>query len=249
MKPIAVVLSCEHAVNHVPEEYRPHFMAHEHLLNSHRGIDFGAEAIASYLRDALACELVSAKATRLLIDCNRSLHHRHCFSEITYPLPINEKELIRQRYYLPFRQDVEARIHSHLQAGKQVWHLSVHSFTPILNEITRNTEIGLLYDPKRLLERNLARHWQQQIKYLDKGLRVRLNYPYRGVSDGFAASLRKKYPASDYLGLEIESNQALVHENHAIAHLACVLSTSLRIMLDNWQSISHQTLPQTIQGD
>lgn len=233
MKPIAVVLSCEHAVNHVPDEYKSHFIAQEHVLNSHRGIDFGAEAIASYLRDALACELVSAKATRLLIDCNRSLRHPHCFSEITYPLSAGEKEAIRQRYYLPFRQDVESRITHHLHQGKQVWHLSVHSFTPVLKDITRNAEIGLLYDPRRPLEKNLARHWQQQIRQRDGHLRVRLNYPYRGISDGFAASLRKKYPAEAYLGLEIESNQALVHENHAIAHLACVLTASLQTLLSD----------------
>ena len=45
---------------------------------------------------------------------------------------------------------------------------------------------------------------------LDPDLRVRLNYPYRGDSDGLTTWLRRRHPAARYLGIELEINQALV---------------------------------------
>jgi len=43
-----------------------------------------------------------------------------------------------------------------------------------------------------------------------QGLRVRMNYPYSGTSDGFTTQLRKQLPAARYAALEIETNQGLL---------------------------------------
>ena len=40
--------------------------------------------------------------------------------------------------------------------------------------------------------------------------RVRRNYPYRGAADGLTTALRRLFKPKDYLGLEIEINQALL---------------------------------------
>ncbi len=45
-----------------------------------------------------------------------------------------------------------------------------------------------------------------------QNLIIRRNYPYRGNADGFTTYLRKKYPASKYIGVEIEINQKHVHD-------------------------------------
>lgn len=229
MKKPTIIISCEHAVNTVPVPYQALFVGYESLLNSHRGIDFGALPIADYLSDALDCDLVSANATRLLIDCNRSLNHRHCFSSVTKKLSSAEKDTLVREFYLPFRQQTEALIAKQIRAGNPVYHLSIHSFTPTLDGQTRNADIGLLYDPKHASEKNLAHRWQQHLRQVDGRLRVKLNYPYRGTSDGFTTALRKQYSANQYAGLEIECNQALVDENQSLAHLACVLAKSLKL--------------------
>lgn len=227
MKPVKLVISCEHAVNTVPVNYQALFKSYENLLNSHEGIDFGALAIANYLSDVFACELIAATATRLLIDCNRSLSHRGSFSSVTQPLTEVEKTAIINQFYLPFRQKVDAVIGQHVNNDYSVCHLSIHSFTPQLNGVVRNADIGLLYDPKRLFEKKIVKQWQQELKQADKRLRVRLNYPYRGVSDGFTSALRKKYPDASYAGIEVECNQGLMDDNQSLAHVACVLATTL----------------------
>ncbi len=231
MKKIALVISCEHAVNTVPDEYRSLFAPYQALLNTHRGIDFGSGAIAAAFAKFFDCDYIQARSTRLLIDFNRSLHHPSCFSEITKPLSKQEKEILIKDFYLPFRQQVENCISKHIKKGKQVLHLSIHSFTPNFNKVERKVDLGLLYDPKRAAEKILAREWQQQIKQLDKNLRVRLNSPYRGIADGFPTVLRKEIAESEYIGLEIESNQKLIADPVFLDYLSKLLTKSLNQIL------------------
>ncbi|RMX17917.1 N-formylglutamate amidohydrolase [Legionella jordanis] len=229
MKRPVLVLSCEHAVNSIPEQYAPYFYGYEKLLLSHRAIDFGALDIAKYLSEQFNAILIQAKSTRLLIDCNRSLNNSSCFSEITRSLPNEIKQEIIAEFYLPFRKRVEDTVTHYLASGRQVLHCSVHSFTPIFNGLVRNADLAFLYDPRRSNERLLAKGWQSNIKYKAPELKVRLNYPYRGISDGFTTHLRKQFSNEQYLGIEIESNQAMTGMHESLAYLCKILAETLQI--------------------
>lgn len=231
MKPIKLILSCEHAVNHLPADYASLFHGQEAVLETHRGIDLGALEIANHLHAVFKCSFIKAFATRLLIDCNRSLNHPHCFSEYTKALPENEKKAIIDAYYTPYRHEVETLIKHHINEGNQVFHLSVHSFTPILNQVERNAGIGLLYDSSRHAEKEVARIWRSLLLQQTPTYRVRMNYPYKGKSDGFTSHLRKRYTEHDYLGFEVECNQALLADKAALNEVAFVLSSSLNELL------------------
>jgi predicted N-formylglutamate amidohydrolase len=97
-----------------------------------------------------------------------------------------------------------------LASGKRVIHLSSHSFTPELDGIVRAADVGLLYDPARAGEAALCREWRTYLKAREPSLRVRRNYPYTGKSDGFAAYLRRRFAADEYIGIELEINQRLL---------------------------------------
>lgn len=230
MKSNLLIMTCEHAVNVIPHEYQSLFLPHRELLSTHKAIDLGALEIAQHLSSQFNCELFSASASRLLIDCNRSLHDPHCFSEITHPLPPQDKEAIITNYYLPFRNQVEECIRGHIKKY-QVLHLSIHSFTPVLNGVVRNAGIGLLYDPKRHGEKEVARLWRGVLE-CESPYRVRMNYPYRGTSDGFASALRKRYSEVDYLGFEVEVNQELVEDSlDEIIKAICLSLEQLLLLL------------------
>lgn len=235
MKNITLVISCEHAVNFIPKQYTSLFSASQNLLNTHAGIDFGALHIAEHLKETLHCELISADTSRLLIDCNRSLFHKQCFSEISQDLPLEERQRIINQYYLPFRQEVTDLIKNHIAQGSQVWHLSIHSFTPVMHDVVRNADIGLLYDPRRIAEKVLAKQWQQEFKKQAPQYRVRRNYPYTGISDGFTSILRKQWPEEDYVGLELESNQALTLDEKSLTRLKITWATTLQAL---WMRIA-----------
>lgn len=223
-----IILSCEHAVNTIPEAYQFLFTTNPAVLETHRAIDFGAFEIAKYFEQTFNCPLISANVSRLIIDCNRSLTHPNCFSSFTKKLPTEEKQYLIETYYKPYRQQVEALINTKIAEGIQIIHLSIHSFTPKFNNLERNTDIGLLYDPSRLGEKKLASEWRQEILEKNKGYRVRMNYPYRGISDGFITSLRKKHDEKHYLGFEVESNQALVSEVTSLQALYQTLASGFR---------------------
>lgn len=232
-KKIALVVSCEHAVDTVPDRYIPLFKPYSALLKTHRGIDFGTLAIAEAIKEVIPCDFVQATATRLLIDCNRSLHIRGCFSEVTHNLSVEEKDKIISTYYLPFREQVMAHITKHREQGLQVLHCSIHSFTPVMNNHTRTADIGLLYDPKRPLEKALCQQWKNEIKKQNPLYRIKMNYPYQGTSDGFTTSLRKIYTQEEYLGIEIESNQALTQDKQSLENLKKTIKITLSNLLND----------------
>jgi hypothetical protein len=87
-----------------------------------------------------------------------------------------------------------------------VLHIGSHSFTPSLDGVVRNADVGLLYDPRRLREAAFCDAWLAALEARGAG-RVRRNYPYAGTSDGLPTLLRHRYGADDYLGIELEVNQ------------------------------------------
>lgn len=231
MKQTILFLSCEHAVDKIPAAYLKCFKPYESLLTTHRAIDFGAEAIAEHLHKTFACDFTKATVSRLLIDCNRSLGNPKNFSEASNNLSDKEKQEVIEKYYLPYRRECEATIQKHIDKGYQVLHLSIHSFTPVFNNVTRNADIGLLYDPKRHGEKEVAREWHHILRNKYPDFRVRLNYPYQGTSDGFTTALRKKHSEKEYVGIEVESNQAITRDKKRLAELIPVLTDSLGELL------------------
>ena len=207
MKRRRVVITCEHGGNDIPAAYRSCFKGHEAALESHRGHDAGALALARDLAAMCRAPLVYSTISRLLVELNRSPGHPRLYSDITRVLPDDEKRELYSKYYLPYREKVERSILAALRACERVVHVSSHSFTPVLDGEARNADIGLLYDPSRAPERRLCLAWQAALQKAGPGLVVRRNYPYRGTSDGLTTHLRRHFPAPQYTGIEIEVNQ------------------------------------------
>jgi predicted N-formylglutamate amidohydrolase len=206
-KPLRVVVTCEHGGNRVPKSFEGLFRGREGLLEGHRGYDPGALSLARTLARALDAPIHASTVTRLLVDVNRSPHNPGRFSEITRGLGRPERESIESSYSRPYREALERALASHVRAGRRVLHLSVHTFTPALRGKVRASDIGLLYDPSRALERALCRLWKGAIRRLRPDLRCRSNYPYLGTSDGLTAYMRKRFPGNSYMGVELEVNQ------------------------------------------
>ena len=202
-----VLITCEHGGNRIPPRYRALFAGFEAVLETHRGYDPGALAVARKLARALDSPLFVSATSRLLIDLNRSIGHPKLYSEATRDAPAAVRREILDRHYLPYRAAVEAHVAAVIARGSRVIHLASHSFTPVLDGVVRNADIGLLYDPARAGEAELCRRWQARLKSQAPELKVRRNYPYTGRSDGFTAFLRRRFPSDLYVGIELEINQ------------------------------------------
>lgn len=217
-----LVVTCEHASNAVPPELEQLFaQGHDALgelpqaaLSSHRGYDVGAADVALGLAEAVGTRAWLGPWSRLVVDLNRSAHHPKLFSPVTRALDKQARQDLVARLWQPHRAAVGAAVARAAELGLCL-HLAMHSFTPVWQNQTRAVDIGLLYDPKRAYERQLAQALAAGLAQACPTWRVRRNQPYRGVSDGLPTALRRLWPDAQYAGIEIEVNQALVHNRRA----------------------------------
>ncbi len=205
-----LLLTCEHGGNRVPRAYAPLFRGAGEALASHRGFDEGALPLARLLSRRLASPLLAVTCSRLLVDANRSPTNPRIWSSFTKPLPRQERARILARWWRPHRQRVEEAVAAAVRRGRRVVHVAVHSFVPELDGEVRNADVTFLYDSARRREMQFCRRWGALLSGIDPALRVRYNYPYRGVDDGLTTWLRRRHAQTRYLGVELEINQALV---------------------------------------
>jgi predicted N-formylglutamate amidohydrolase len=148
--------------------------------------------------------------SRLLVESNRTPTNPRIWSRYTAGLSNEERARILERYWWPHRREVQKAIHAVVASQRRVVHIAVHSFTPVLDGELRNADIGLLYDSRRSGEKALCIRWQELLEELDPELRVRRNYPYSGAADGLTTWLRRRFSERNYVGVELELNQALL---------------------------------------
>ena len=215
-----LIITCEHGGNSVPHDFKNLFFGQQDVLNSHRGWDAGALGLAQQIAQKLSAPLFASTVTRLLVDLNRSVGHKHLHASQIQSLIDASKQEIIARYYTPHRMAVLAEIDRAVAGGSTVHHIAVHSFTPQLNGVLRNADVALLYDARRSSEKHFALQWLQQLGSTQPELKLRRNYPYNGKDDGLTSMLRKKFSAHVYIGIELEINQKLV-----------------RADLDEWESL------------
>lgn len=229
----ALFLSCEHGGNEVPPALKHCFAGHAAILRTHRGYDIGALDLFRTLAP-LAQETAHATLSRLCIELNRSEGHPRQFSDFTKTLPGREKEKLLH-FWHNYREDFTMRIRACIKGGRPVLHVAVHSFTPVLHGVERTMDIGLLYDPARPGERAFCMAWRKALQRHAPELTVRMNQPYKGISDGFPTALRHLFPQR-YAGMELEVNQKFAKSNKMDTRIANALRTSLAdVLAQGWQ--------------
>ncbi|KAA5821468.1 N-formylglutamate amidohydrolase [Algibacter amylolyticus] len=220
-----LILTCEHGECFIPENFQNYFENAQDVLNTHRGYDLGALDLFTALQP-LAYFSKSSKVSRLLIELNRSLHHAKLFSEFSKNLTKLEKDNVIEHYYSLYRHDVESQIKKLISANDTVLHISVHSFTPILNSTERRCDIGLLFDSRIKKEKVYCTLLKKEISRLYPDFNVRYNYPYLGKADGFTTYLRKQFP-KNYIGVEFELNQKFANNNKVPFNIKQVLYNAI----------------------
>ncbi len=223
-----LVLTCEHGGYDIPKEYKALFVNQEAVLNSHRGFDLGALDTFESLKQ-LADYSKFSTTSRLLIELNRSLHHKNLFSEFTRELSKADRLKIIDQFYKPYRDAIEDVISQFLQEGETVLHISIHSFTPIWEDEERHVDIGLLYDSGIPKEKQFCKSLKTELLKRDNELKVRFNQPYLGKADGFPTYLRKQFK-ENYIGVELEINQKYSSCNQMPKQLKEVFLNALKIL-------------------
>ncbi|MCC5987126.1 MAG: N-formylglutamate amidohydrolase [Pararhodobacter sp.] len=172
-----LLLVCEHAGAEVPAPWN-RLGLHPALFDSHFAFDPGAAAMTRALCDALGAPGVLARYSRLFLDYNRRAGEWEYMRPDMggMPVPANlfvsdaERAMRQQLAAAPLAAAIEVAA-----TGRQAM-ISVHSFTPVMNGVTRALDIGVL-GPRDCpfaiaLSEALERHAPEA------GLRVARNAPY-----------------------------------------------------------------------
>lgn len=216
-------LTCEHAGQKIFPELKG-FKLPNFELNSHRAYDAGALKLAKMLKKKTKAKLFYYDYTRLILDGNRSLANTDLWGVYGKKIPLDLKNKLLNKYYIPFRTKVYNKVQS---SKKPCLHLSVHSMTSSIGHKDRDCDVSLLYDPSRAYEKQFCGDLKKIFELY--GLKCRLNYPYKGISDGHCTDLRKKFSQHQYLGVEFELNQK--NSDH-IALIADILFYGISYLIE-----------------
>ncbi len=216
MKTTGILLTCEHGGNEVPEVYKKYFRDFNDVLSTHRGFDIGALGTAEIISKLIGAPLIGSEVSRLLIDLNRSPGSKNLFSKASRQLSSQEKAKILEKYYFTHHFKVQTHLRESLKKSQRILHIAVHSFTPVWQGSTRNADVGILYDPKSNFEFQFASKLRIYLKSAAPQIRIRMNYPYKGTSDGLTKILRASLGNKKYAGIEIEINQSFFEQNIAV---------------------------------
>jgi predicted N-formylglutamate amidohydrolase len=147
------VLICDHASNHVPDEYGTLGLA-EAELSRHIAWDPGASPVSRIMAERLDAVLVESAISRLIIDCNRPLDAPDLMPAVseTTTIPANQTVAADERArrialaHKPFHDTIDAIIEARTVACRPTMIVSVHSFTPIYRGVPRAWHIGIIHD-------------------------------------------------------------------------------------------------------
>src|SRR5215470_15314405 len=148
------IVTCEHASNRVPARYGALGLTRRRL-QEHIAWDPGAAIIARLLAEHLGCPLHLGRWCRLLVDLNRSRGHEKLIAATSFGVAVpanaslqaDEVERRMRLYYDPYRTAATRDIERAIARGGACLHWSMHSFTPAVNGVRRDCDVGLLYDP------------------------------------------------------------------------------------------------------
>jgi predicted N-formylglutamate amidohydrolase len=233
---VRYLVTCEHGGNRVPLPFRPLFRGAGEILSSHRGWDPGALPLARGIARELEAPLRYSSVTRLLVDPNRSEESPTLLSEFSRKLDPRERADAIRRYHRRYRSRVR-RLVEERSLHHTLLHLSVHTFTPVMDGRPRRVGIGILFDPLREGEARLAEAWIPLLRREMRGIRVEANQPYHGADDGLTTTFRRSFPPCRYLGMELEVRQDLAQSSspglggNPAPRLAATLREAAREML------------------
>jgi predicted N-formylglutamate amidohydrolase len=191
--PSHLIIICDHAANLIPKGLNNLGLSFAQL-KEHIAWDPGAAQVARLLAERLQAPLVLSQYSRLLIDCNRPLQSEELIPQqsagVIIPgnlgLSQSERSARIEQFFVPYHRAIAQLITQRKQLGGPFLPrilLSVHSFTPELNQLVRPWQIGI--SARR--DDRLARGIVQQFTQIPE-LKVGFNQPY-AIDDLFDYSL------------------------------------------------------------
>lgn len=204
-----ILFICDHASNAIPEVHANLGLSAEQRAD-HIAWDPGAAGVTEALSDLLDCPAILARASRLLIDCNRHPDDIDAIALVseTTTIPGNadlSSDQVAARiaaYHTPFHAAIEQ---TRAELGPQIRAVvSLHSYVPVFHGQSRPWHLGLVYNA----DRRMADVVREGLS-ADPDLVIGDNEPYSG-QDRFYYTLNRHAQAHGLPCLMIEIRNDLI---------------------------------------
>ena len=215
----SVLLVCDHASRRFPAALGE--MGLDPVARRcHLALDIGACALTERLADSLGVTAVLAQYSRLIVDCNRQLLDPGAFLEfgdgVIIPgnrnLRPEQKRARADEIYWPYHHAIDAEI-QRLRGGEcPPSIIAIHSFTPVLNGVSRPWEFGILWDTDRRIAEIMIRELRAA------GFHVGDNEPYSGKApQDFTIDYHAEQNRLPHVGVEVR--QDLIDDERGVAEI------------------------------
>lgn len=227
-----VLLVCDHASYRFPEALGD-LGLDPFARRCHLALDIGARGLTERLSASLGVTAVLARYSRLVVDCNRQLLDPSAFlvygDGIFVPgnnnLSSEDKEARSEAIYWPYHRAIADQVGRLRAIGPSPLFVSIHSFTPVLNGVSRPWEMGVLWDA----DEEVAMILLEELR--TAGYKVGDNEPYSGKApqdftvDHHAEQGRLRHAA-------IEVRQDLIDHDEGVARVSAVMHRIIRQIPD-----------------
>lgn len=221
---LPILLVCDHASRRFPASLGD-LGVDPVVRRCHLAWDIGAGALTRVLAKRLRATTVLQRYSRLVIDCNRQLLDPGAFLEfgdgVIIPgnrnLLYEHKQARAAEIYWPYHYALAEELVRLRERAEPPAMYSIHSFTPVLNGISRDCEIGILWDKDRRLSVPMIELLREY------GLNVGDNEPYSGKApQDFTIDHHAEPAGLPHVGIEIR--QDLIADEGGVNRIADIMA-------------------------
>ena len=223
-----VLLVCDHASRRFPRSLGD-LGLDPAARTCHLAWDIGAGALTERLASSLSLTAVLANYSRLVVDCNRELLDAAAFLKFGDGIPVRgnrdlsdaQKRQRADEIYWPYHHAIERELERLRRLAAPIVFLSIHSFTPVLDAVSRPWEVGILWDRDRDTAVQLIDGFTRA------GFNVGDNLPYSGKApQDFTVDRHAEGAGIPHAGIEIR--QDLILEEDGVERLTRVMEPIVR---------------------
>jgi predicted N-formylglutamate amidohydrolase len=176
----------------------------------HIAWDIGIAGVTEQLAELLDATAVLQVYSRLVIDCNRALHHPTSIPSIseTTPIPGNEalsaaeRDARRRAIFDPYHAVLAELIDRRGATGRRTVLVAMHSFTPVFKSVARRVEVGVLFHHETPLSRIML-----ELLRAEGDLVVGANEPYAITGDSdYTVPVHGEARGLDHVEIEIRQD-------------------------------------------
>jgi predicted N-formylglutamate amidohydrolase len=229
-----VLLVCDHASRKIPAAMHQLGLA-DWVLDKHVACDIGAGAVTRHLAKQLDAPAVLAGYSRLIVDLNRQLHHDSAFPKISdgIAIPGNQNISVMERqqridsFFDPYHNEITRQLGLFKERGVVPAFLSIHTCTPVFNNVVRHCHIGVMWDADARIPVPLMRTLEE-----DPDLRIGDNEPYSGKHpDDYTIDFHAEESGLASVGIEVR--QDLVNTPEGAERWAGILGDAFEKVLSD----------------